>query len=202
MINKYLIIGFIALTIVLSGTIKVLYDKNVKANKAIELYSNNEESYKNIISGNIKKNNILIVRIDDLENSKDSLLAKLNNKIKDSSVKKKSITSASITSTTFSDTTKIHISEKQLLNIDTCVVKNKYTSIGIKYKDSVLTVVPSISDEFTFIYHIDREYRIKPFFKRLIKFNWRKDSKLRYEFDNSNKLIKVNDLRVINTETR
>ena len=200
MINNKLIIFLGIVVVSLIGYSAVLINKNKSLNKEIELSNNNINAYKGIINKNTKENAILRLDIKQMKESGDSMIMSLEKKIKSIESKKKQATHASSTAITLRDSFYIPQVIDHYLKIDTVIIKDSFNKATIKADSTGILFVPESSDNISFIYYIEKSYRIKPFFKRLIKFNFKKDETLKYKLENQNKSVRIDSVRVVKLE--
>lgn len=200
MINNKIIIFLGIVVVSLIGYSAVLFDKNKSLNKEIELSNNNISAYKGVISKNTKENAILRLDIKQIKESGDSMIMSLEKKIKSIESKNKQATHASSTTITLMDSFYIPQTVDHYLKIDTVLIKDSFNKAVIKADSAGILFIPESSDNISFIYYIERNYRVKPFFKRLIKFNFKKDETLKYKLENQNKSVRIDSVRVVKLE--
>lgn len=200
MINNKIIIFLGIVVVSLIGYSAVLFNKNKSLNKEIELSNNNISAYKGIISKNTKENAILRLDIKQMKESGDSMIMSLEKKIKSIELKNKQATHASSTAITLRDSFYIPQVIDHYLKIDTVIIKDPFNKATIKADSTGILFVPESSDNISFIYYIEKSYRVKPFFKRLIKFNFKKDETLKYKLENQNKSVRIDSVRVVKLE--
>lgn len=174
MINNKIIIFLGIVVVSLIGYSAVLFNKNKSLNKEIELSNNNISAYKGIISKNTKENAILRLDIKQMKESGDSMIMSLEKKVKSIESKNKQATHASSTAITLRDSFYIPQVIDHYLKIDTVIIKDHFNKATIKADSTGILFIPESSDNISFIYYIEKSYRVKPFFKRLIKFNFKK----------------------------
>ena len=200
MINNKIIIFLGIVVVSLIGYSAVLFNKNKSLNKEIELSNNNISAYKGIISKNTKENAILRLDIKQMKESGDSMIMSLEKNIKSIESKNKQATHASLTAITLRDSFYIPQTIDHYLEIDTVIVKDSFNKATIKADSTGILFIPESSDNISFIYYIEKSYRVKPFFKRLIKFNFKKDETLKYKLENQNKSVRIDSVRVVKLE--
>ena len=200
MINNKLIIFLGIVVVSLIGYSAVLFNKNKSLNKEIELSNNNISAYKGIINKNTKENAILRLDIKQMKESGDSMIMSLEKKLKSIESKSKQATHASSTAITLRDSFYIPQVIDRYLKIDTVIIKDSLNKATIKADSTGILFIPESSDNISFIYYIEKSYRVKPFFKRLIKFNFKKDETLKYKLENKNKSVRIDSVRVVKLE--
>ena len=200
MIKSKLIIFLGIVVVSLIGYSAVLINKNKSLNKEIELSNNNISAYKGVINKNTKENAILRLDIKQMKESGDSMIMSLEKKIKSIESKNKQTTHASSTAITLRDSFYIPQVIDHYLKIDTVIIKDHFNKATIKADSTGILFIPESSDNISFIYYIEKSYRVKPFFKRLIKFNFKKDETLKYKLENQNKSVRIDSVRVVKLE--
>ena len=141
----------------------------------------------------------LQLTIEELKDSRDSIITKLNDTRKQLNIKDKEL--------------KLAQSSKQQIKLDTTLVvknddfeyvikPNTLTSLVISKKDSILNAKIDIKNEQTLFISNKREYRnkYKNWFRRLLHFDFKRRNKYQYNIVNSNDLIVVTDTRVVQIE--
>lgn len=187
------IIGIFAAFIVLQHN--QLKDKN----KEIDRLNNNILYYQEQQDTLQNDNRVLRLTVDEFKDSKDSIVQQLNNVRKELNIKDKQLEQAQ--------------SQTQQIIVDTAIVvkqdnfkevirPNELTSIIIAKTDSILTAKIDIKNTQTLFLSSKKEYKrkYKNWFRRLLKFDFKKQRVYRYTIKNSNELIKVTDTRLITLE--
>ena len=200
MIKNKLIIFLGIVVVFLIGYSAVLINKNKSLNKDVELSNNNISAYKGIINKSAKENAILRLDIKQMKESGDSMIMSLEKKIKSVESKNKQATHASSTAITIRDSFYIPQVIDRYLKIDTVIIKDHFNKATIKADSTGILFIPESSDNISFIYYIEKDYKIKPFFKRLIKFNFKKYETLKYKLENQNKSVRIDSVRVVKLE--
>ena len=200
MIKNKLIIFLGIVVVSLIGYSAVLINKNKSLNKEIELSNNNISAYKGIINKNAKENAILRLDVKQMKESGDSMIMSLEKKIKSIESKNKQATYASSTAITIRDSFYIPQVIDRYLKIDTVIIKDHFNKATIKADSTGVLFIPESSDNISFIYYTEKSYRVKPFFKRLIKFNFKKYETLKYKLENQNKSVRIDSVRVVKLE--
>lgn len=187
------IIGIFAAFIVLQRN--QLYNKN----REIDRLNNNVQYYQQQYDTIQNNNRVLRLTIDEFNNSRDSIVAQLNNTRKELNIKNKQLIQAQ--------------SQKQQIIVDTAIVvkennfkkvikPNDMTSIIIAKTDSILSAKIDIKNTQTLFLSSKKEYKrkYKNWFRRLLKFDFKKQTVYNYTIKNSNELIKVTDTKLITLE--
>lgn len=187
------IIGIFAAFIVLQHN--QLKDKN----KEIDRLNNNILYYQEQQDTLQNDNRVLRLTVDEFKDSKDSIVSQLNNIRKELNIKDKQLEQAQ--------------SQTQQIIVDTAIVvkqdnfkevirPNELTSIIIAKTDSILTAKIDIKNTQTLFLSSKKEYKrqYKNWFRRLLRFDFKKQRVYRYTIKNSNELIKVTDTKLITLE--
>lgn len=190
--------NIMAVIIISIFTAIIFFQKNQLENKNAELdrLQNNVLYYQEQNDSTVDKNRILQLTINELNNNKDSILVELNNTRKELKIKDKELQLAQ--------------SQTQEIKLDTTVIvkdddfsyeikPNNLTSLLVEKKDSILTAKLDIKNQQTLFISKKREYKnqYKNWFRRLLKFDFKKHNVYSYDIINSNDLITVTDTRVV-----
>lgn len=172
---------------------KQLKDKEQEIDK---LY-NNCLYYENKAAGIAEDNRTLTLTLDDLKQSKDSVVQELLAVQKKLKIKDKELRQLQ--------------KQSQVIRYDTTVIvkgcdfyqeikPNKLTSIIINKKDSVLNTKLEIRNDQTLFITAKKEYKrkYKNWLSRLLHFDFKKITNSKYQIINSNDLINTSDTRIIN----
>lgn len=188
---------------ILLGWSIILHQQNKKLSERLETAFNDIEAYQGIINDQNEANNILLLEMDDLANSNDKLLQKLDSVRTANNIKKSSVTNAATQTQIISvnggkgvggdlsvilkDTT---YNDSILYNPLTKV----YYTIG---KDTVNVQLDIQNTQYLYAY-TQKEYKNKKnFIKRLLTLDFKKIKKNKYTIINTNDAIKTSDVRVI-----
>lgn len=187
------IIGIFAAFVVLQ------YNQLKDKNKEIDRLNNNILYYQEQQDTLQNDNRVLRLTVDEFKDSKDSIVSQLNNIRKELNIKDKQLEQAQ--------------SQTQQIIVDTAIVvkqdnfkevirPNELTSIIIAKTDSILTAKIDIKNTQTLFLSSKKEYKrkYKNWFRRLLKFDFKKQRVYRYTIKNSNELIKVTDTKLITLE--
>lgn len=180
---------FTAIIFIQSNQLKVKNSEIDRLNNNVQFYQEQADD----ANGNYK---ILKLTINELNNSKDSVINELVNVKNELKIKDKQLQQAQ--------------SQKQQIKLDTTIVvkdndfyqeikPNNLTSIIIAKKDSILTAKVDIQNTQTGFLKVSRVYKntYKNFFSRLFHFDFKKKNQYDFTIHNSNNLIKVTDTRLI-----
>lgn len=187
------IIGIFAAFIVLQHNQLKYKNKEIdRLNNNILYYQEQQDTLQN-------DNRVLRLTVDEFKDSKDSIVSQLNNIRKELNIKDKQLEQAQ--------------SQTQQIIVDTAIVvkqdnfkevirPNELTSIIIAKTDSILTAKIDIKNTQTLFLSSKKEYKrqYKNWFRRLLRFDFKKQRVYRYTIKNSNELIKVTDTKLITLE--
>lgn len=192
---KALTISFICILMV---GVFFMYGQLQKKDAAIARMSNNNSYYESLLGNKDQANRTLQLTINDLQQSNDSVVQRLNETKKKLNIKDKNLVQAQVIKTEIKDTTHVVIKTKDI-NFSEELKLNSLTTIIISRKDSILTAILDLKNEQTLFIEDKKEYRNKynTWLSRFFHFDFKKDRIRRYTIDNSNILIKVTDTRII-----
>ena len=164
---------------------------------------NNIEAYQGSLAGSQQANNVLRLDIETLHQQNDKLLQDLDsvrNKLK---IKPKQVNTAA------TQTQIIYVNEGKGVGGDlTEILKDTVYTDSIQYndltkvyytigKDTVNVGIKLKNTQYIFLYS-KREYKNKKnFLKRLFTLDFKKVTKYEYKIENTNDLIKSEDVRVV-----
>lgn len=165
-------------------------------NKEVDRLYNNIQYYQDMSDSVNDNNRMLLLNINELNNSNDSVIIELNNIRKDLKIKDKELKLAQ------SQTQQIKLDTSFVVKTDNFSYKikpNNLTELLIERKDSILTAKLNIENQQTLFISSKKQYKnqYKNWFRRLLKFDFKKCYVHKYNIQNSNDLIKVTDTRVI-----
>lgn len=169
-----------------------------KKNAEINRITNNIRAYEEIASNKEAHNRVLQLTINELNNSKDSLIQQINQVKKDNKVKDKNLTNVSVINTEIKDSVKTVI-KKEAVDFEEELRLNPLTTIIVRRKDSILTAKIDLKNQQTILIYKKKEY--KNFYKngwvRFWHFDWKKIETKEYQIVNTNPLIKVTGTRIV-----
>lgn len=201
--NK-LIKAFIGLSVaLLLGWGLMLNKQNKKLSESLERAQNNIEAYQGSLAGSQQANNVLKLTVQELQNYNDNLVNKIDSVRKELNIKTKQLNAAA------TQTQVINVNQgKEVVGDIITILKDSVYSDSIRFndlttvkytigKDTVNIGLDVHNTQYLYIY-ADREYKNKKsFIKRLFTFDFKKVNKYKYNTVNTNDLIKVDDVRVI-----
>ena len=187
------IIGIFAAFVVLQHN--QLKDKN----KEIDRLNNNILYYQELQDTLQNDNRVLRLTVDEFKDSKDSIVQQLNSVRKELNIKDKQLEQAQSQTQQIIVDTAIVVKEN---NFKEVIRPNELTSIIIAKTDSILTAKIDIKNTQTLFLSSKKVYKrqYKNWFRRLLKFDFKKQRVYRYTIKNSNELIKVTDTKLITLE--
>lgn len=178
-----------------------LNNQNKKLSQNLETAQNNIEAYQGLLSDSQQASNVLKLTVEQLQNSKDSVLHKLDSVRKELKIKPKQIHTAA--------------TQTQVLNVigskgvgGNIIVKDSIYTDSILYNpltkvkytignDTVNIAIDLRNEQYLYIY-TKKEYKNKKnFFKRLFTLDFKKVTKYKYNIVNTNDLLKSKDVRIV-----
>lgn len=166
--------------------------------KQINALQNNIEFYQSVSENEHNRNIVLQMTVDELNQSKDSLLQQITKIQKQLDVKNKNLISTNVINTQIKDSIKTIIKP-----IDRDFIKelnlNQLTTITVSRKDSILSVKLDLQNQQILFIEDTKEYKkkYKNGFIRFLHLDWRKKHVRKYNIYNSNDLIKITDSRIV-----
>lgn len=178
-----------------------LHNQNKKLSQSLETAQNNIEAYQGLLSDSQQASNVLKLTVEQLQNSNDSVLHKLDSVRKELKIKPKQIHTAA--------------TQTQVLNVigskgvgGNIIVKDSIYTDSILYNpltkvkytignDTVNIAIDLRNEQYLYVY-TKREYKNKKnFFKRLFTLDFKKVTKYKYNIVNTNDLLKSKDVRIV-----
>lgn len=191
---KVVTIGIISL---LTVAIFILGSQLSKKNKEIDRLFNNVKAYEQLATDSKQLNTVLQLTVNELNNSKDSLIQQVEQARKELKVKNKNLQQAQVINTVIRDTvTKIITVDR---NFDEELKINPLTTIKVTRTDSILTAKIDITNQQILFIEEKKEYKnkYKNGWIRFWHFDWKKIKTRKYQIVNSNPIIKITDTRII-----
>lgn len=181
---------------------------NQKLSEELKTANNNIEAYQELQSSQ-QASRVLYLDMAKLGETKDTILTKMNDVANDNNVKPKTMLTAA------TQTQDVNVKRSKKVEQDTIhdlvtILKDTTYSDTIKYndlttisytigKDTVSIGLKLNNTQYLYIYK-DKHYRYKNFWKRLIRFCWKKDIDYKYKIINTNDLLKTSNVRVVNAK--
>lgn len=187
-------IGIISL---LTVTIFVLGGQLKDKQNEIDRLSNNIQAYEQLVTNKEQTNTVLQLTINELNNSKDSLIQEIQQTKKKLNVKNKNLVQAQVINTVIKDTvTKVITVDR---NFNETLKINPLTTIKVSRTDSILTAKIDIQNQQILFIEEKKVYKntYKNGWIRFWHFDWKKIRVRKYQIENSNPLIRVTDTRII-----
>lgn len=179
------------------------YKENKSLSERLELAQNNIEAYQGALNGSQQAFNVLKLDMNKLSEQNDSLLNKLDEVRKEKKIKSSELNTAA-TQTQTLDVIKskgvrgdIITILKDTIYTDTLQYNDLtkvYYSIGT---DSVSIALDVKNTQYLYIYKKKQYKNKKNFIKRLLTFDWKKETKYKYEIVNTNDLLNTEDVRIV-----
>lgn len=193
LLTSNLLIPCIALLV----TCAVLFNMVKKKDAEIARQVNNKEYYVDLLNDNKEKGRVLQLTLNELSTSNDSLIQKINQQKKELKIKDKELKAVQLVETEIVKVVTDTITKE--VNFTKELKLNDLTTIVVDRKDSLLSVTLDFKNEQTLFLYERKEYRnqYKNWFKRLVKFDFKKDKIRRYQITNTNDLIQVTNTRII-----
>lgn len=179
----------------------ILHNQNKKLSQSLETAQNNIEAYQGLLSDSQQASNVLKLTVEQLQNSNDSVLHKLDSVRNELKIKPKQLHTAA--------------TQTQVLNVigskgagGNIIVKDSIYTDSILYNpltkvkytignDTVNIAIDLQNEQYLYVY-TKREYKNKKnFFKRLFTLDFKKVTKYKYNIVNTNDLLKSKDVRIV-----
>lgn len=191
---KVVTIGIISL---LTVAIFILGSQLDKKNKEIDRLFNNVKAYEQLATDSKQLNTVLQLTVNELNNSKDSLIQQVEEARKELKVKNKNLQQAQVINTVIRDTVTKVITVDRNFNEELKI--NPLTTIKVTRTDSILTAKIDITNQQILFIEEKKEYKnkYKNGWIRFWHFDWKKIKTRKYQIINSNPIIKITDTRII-----
>ena len=187
----------ISIITLLTVTIFVLGNQLKDKNQEVDRLLANARAYEQIASNTEKQNRVLQLTINELNNSKDSLVQEVNEVRQELKIKDKNLTQIDVINTVIQDTIVKTIEVEP--NFETELKPNPLTTITVSRQDSILTAKIDIRNQQILFVEEKKEFKnkYKNGWIRFWHFDWKKIRVRKYQIYNTNNLIKVTDTRII-----
>ena len=177
------------------------YKQNKKLSESLEMSQNNVEAYQELYNDSQQASNVLKLTVEQLQNSKDSVIQKLDSVRKELKIKPKQIKTAA------TQTQVINVIKSKGVKGDILVKDTIYTD-SIQYnplttvhytigKDTVSIGLSVENTQYLYIYTTKEYKNKKNFIKRLFTLDFKKVKKYKYKIVNTNDLLKNDDVRIV-----
>ena len=180
-----------------------LRSQNAKLRNQLDIAQDNIEAYQGYLQDSQQANNVLRLDINKLSEYNDKLLHKIDSVRSEKKIKSKEITTAATQRQT------LNVSKSKGVGGDlTVILKDTIYKDTIKYndlttisytigKDTVHIGVDLQNTQYLYVYTTKEYKNKKNFLQRLFTFDWKKVVKTKYLIENSNDLLKSEDVRII-----
>lgn len=191
---KVVTIGIISL---LTVAIFILGSQLNKKNKEIDRLFNNVKAYEQLATDSKQLNTVLQLTVNELNNSKDSLIQQVQQAKKELKIKNKNLQQAQVINTVIRDTVTKVITINR--DFDEELKINPLTTIKVTRTDSILTAKIDIQNQQILFIEEKKVYKnkYKNGWIRFWHFDWKKIRIKRYQIENSNPLIRVLETRIV-----
>lgn len=177
------------------------YKQNKKLLESLEMSQNNVEAYQELYNDSQQASNVLKLTVEQLQNSKDSVIQKLDSVRKELKIKPKQMKTAA------TQTQVINVIKSKGVKGDILVKDTIYTD-SIQYnplttvhytigKDTVSIGLNVENTQYLYIYTTKEYKNKKNFIKRLFTLDFKKVKKYKYKIVNTNDLLKNDDVRIV-----
>ena len=177
------------------------YKQNKKLSESLEMSQNNVEAYQELYNDSQQASNVLKLTVEQLQNSKDSVIQKLDSVRKELKIKPKQVKTAA------TQTQVINVIKSKGVKGDILVKDTIYTD-SIQYnplttvhytigKDTVSIGLNVENTQYLYIYTTKEYKNKKNFIKRLFTLDFKKVKKYKYKIVNTNDLLKNDDVRIV-----
>lgn len=177
------------------------YKQNKKLSESLEMSQNNIEAYQELYNDSQQASNVLKLTVEQLQNSKDSVIQKLDSVRKELKIKPKQVKTAA------TQTQVINVIKSKGVKGDILVKDTIYTD-SIQYnplttvhytigKDTVSIGLNVENTQYLYIYTTKEYKNKKNFIKRLFTLDFKKVKKYKYKIVNTNDLLKNDDVRIV-----
>ena len=177
------------------------YKQNKKLSESLEMSQNNVEAYQELYNDSQQASNVLKLTVEQLQNSKDSVIQKLDSVRKGLKIKPKQVKTAA------TQTQVINVIKSKGVKGDILVKDTIYTD-SIQYnplttvhytigKDTVSIGLNVENTQYLYIYTTKEYKNKKNFIKRLFTLDFKKVKKYKYKIVNTNDLLKNDDVRIV-----
>lgn len=179
----------------------ITYKQNKKLSESLEMSQNNVEAYQELYNDSQQASNVLKLTVEQLQNSKDSVIQKLDSVRKELKIKPKQVKTAA------TQTQVINVIKSKGVKGDILVKDTIYTD-SIQYnplttvhytigKDTVSIGLNVENTQYLYIYTTKEYKNKKNFIKRLFTLDFKKVKKYKYKIVNTNDLLKNDDVRIV-----
>lgn len=167
-----------------------------KKNQEIDRITNNYLYYESLATQQKDNNKVLQLTLNELKETKDSLLQEVQATAKKLKIKEKELKQIQTQQQSIVHDTTIVI---RSTNFEVEIKPNELTSIIISKKDSLLNHKIDIRNSQSLWIQTEKEYKrnYRNWFQRLLHFDFKKRTVYKYQIHNSNELIKIENTRIV-----
>lgn len=180
-----------------------LSSQNKKLSESLEMAQNNIEAYQGSLVGSQQANNVLKMDIESLRYQNDRTLQELDSVRKELQIKTSQVhTAATQTQVLYvNDGKGVEGDLKEILKDTVYTDSIKFNDLTTVYytigADTVSMTIDVRNTQYLFIYD-KREYiHKKNFIKRLFTWDFKKQTKYKYNIVNTNDLLNTEDIRIV-----
>ena len=170
---------------------------------------NNIEAYQGSLQESQQANNVLKLDIEQLRSQNDKLLQDIDSVRKKLKIKAKDVHTAATQKQVLSvnDSKEVEGNLKEIIYKDSIYTDSlKYNPLTTVYysigKDSVSVGLDVRNTQYLYIYSKKEYKRKKCFILRLLTLDFKKVTKYKYEIVNTNDLLKSEDVRIVESESK
>ena len=177
------------------------YKQNKKLTERLEISQNNIEAYQELYNDSQQASNVLKLTVEQLQNSKDSIIQKLDSVRKELKIKPKQVKTAA-TQTQVINVIKSKGVKGDILIKDTIytdsIQYNPLTTVRYTIGNDTVSIGLNVENtQYLYIYTTKEYKNKKNFIKRLFTLDFKKIKKYKYKIVNTNDLLKNDDVRVV-----
>lgn len=190
----------VALSLCYASVVKAQKDR---ALQSLEMAQNNVVAYQGIINEQAESNRVLKLDITKLQHENDAVIHKLDSVMKKQKINAKNVSLAATQNQTIDVTgAVVGLSLEETIKKDTIytdsLLYNELTKvIYCISRDSISIRLKVNNTQYLYVYK-KRQYKNKKnFFKRLFTFDWKKETVYKYDIINTNPLLTIKDVRII-----
>ena len=177
------------------------YKQNKKLTERLEISQNNIEAYQELYNDSQQASNVLKLTVEQLQNSKDSIIQKLDSVRKELKIKPKQVKTAA-TQTQVINVIKSKGVKGDILIKDTIytdsIQYNPLTTVRYTIGNDTVSIGLNVENtQYLYIYTTKEYKNKKNFIKRLFTLDFKKVKKYKYKIVNTNDLLKNDDVRIV-----
>ncbi|QOR57633.1 hypothetical protein [uncultured phage cr130_1] len=177
------------------------YKLNKKLTESLEISLNNIEAYLELYNDSLLASNVLKLTVEQLLNSKDSVIQKLDSVRKELKIKPKQVKTAA-TQTQVINVIKSKGVKGDILIKDTIytdsILYNPLTTVRYTIGKDTVSIGLNVENTLYLYIYTTKEYKNKKnFIKRLFTLDFKKIKKYKYKIVNTNDLLKNDDVRIV-----